>query len=264
MSKEHKTVEDYALGAVNKKTGQRPRKGEGGYLKMLMKMKQNQEKLATGEIVEEDLLRRAFEMAREAFEKQFAEPDVADPENPDPNGDVEYRSAQEDRYRGEYEWDSMNANDEASLNHLLDLEVQQRVLNRELARPHISVKDRTDLLAEIRNVSKDHAVIQKALGMDRATRDTKARTGDPMQVLKEQVKAGAELMQKLMDEFWAVCPTIENEAQLRYMTKHHLGLPYGIVDPLLSTHRRVLGLPIEIQTEDTNTSAPDSPTSVVA
>lgn len=261
VSKEPKSVEDYALGPVNKKTGQRPRKGEGGYLRMLMKMKQNQEALAAQEITEEDLLERAFEMARKQFAKQFDEPEVTE-DNPDPFGDQEYRREQEERYRQEYEWDSLNANDEASLTDLLDLEVQSRILSRALNSQHLSVKDRTELLGERRNIAKDHATLQKALGMDRATRDTKARTGDPMQVLKEQIKSGAEMMQRLIDEAPKQFATAANEGELRILMKHHLGFPYAIVDATLREHRRVLGLSLQIQTEDTPVS--DSPSAVVA
>ena len=56
-------------------------------------------------------------------------------------------------------------------------------------------------------------------------------------------------MRGLIDGFAAVAPSIQNEGELRYLTKHHAGLPYGFIDPLLVAHRRVLGLPLEVQTD---------------
>lgn len=229
-----KTRDDYALGLADK-NGKR----NGGFFKMLMVMRQNQEKIASGELSEEELLESAYRMADQQIAKNMAGPD----EEPQTfnESDQEYRDDQEARYREAYEWN--DTNDEAALQMLLDLEVQQKVLNREFARANMSVKDRTDLLGELRNIAKDHSALQKQLGIDRVSRDSKKRTGDPMENFQNIIADGERKMLELMEEWPTVAAGINDLETLRAMAKHHLGLGmqgYQLLDPLLDAHRRII------------------------
>jgi len=243
MNKPPKTREELALGVLNPRTGKRDK----GYLNMLHVMKQNREKIALGELAEEDLVERAFVMADKEIARREAGPGE-DPINQD-EVDSAYREEQETAYRKQYDWgdDNTNANDEASLQMILDIEIEQRRLQRQMRRVKIDWKERTELLGEMRQLATTHASLQKSLGIDRTARDQQRRTADPMAVLKEQIIAGAAQMQSLLDGWAEVAPTIQSEASLRYLSKHHAGLPYGFIDPLLKAHRRVLGLPEDLQ-----------------
>lgn len=231
-----KTRDDYALGAANKKTGRR----KGGYLAMLKAQNQNQAKLAAGEITEDDLIQRAYELADEQIAKNMAGPD----EEPQTftEADQQYRDEQEARYREVYDWENANPNDEAQLQMLLDLEVQQRVVNREFSAAHMNVKDRTSLLGELRNIAKDHAELQKRLGFDRATRETKKAADDPMAEWQRVVVDGAAKFDELETEALTRFPEAKTLEELRALAKHTLMLDYNIIDCLLENHLRLMGL----------------------
>lgn len=233
MTKPQKTREELALGVLDPKTGKR----KGGFIVAQRKMRQNQEKIAAGIMSEDDLIEAAFRAADNYIARRDAAGDGDDPFAED---DLEYRTAQEERYRELYEWNG--ANDEAALQQLLDLEVQSRSVNRAFSQAHLNVRDRTSLLGELRNIAKDHAALQKALGIDRVTRDNRARDEDPMQALREQIKSGAAKMQALIDEAPEFAAQASSEEELKALMKHTSGLPYGWIDVWLAAHRRVLGV----------------------
>lgn len=230
-----KTRDDYALGVANKQTGKR----DGGFLKMLKKMANNRAKLVSGEISEDDLVVRAYEMADAQIAKNMAGPD----EEPQTfsEEDAAYRAEQEDRYREAYDWSDATPNDEASLQMILDLEVQARVVNREFAVAHMNVKDRKDLLGELRNIAKDHAELQKRLGFDRPSRENKKSSDDPMQEWKRVVESAQQEQARLFSEWPEVAASVSTQEELLALAKHHLQRGYDLLVPLLDAHKRVLG-----------------------
>lgn len=236
-----KTRDELALGVINPKTGKR----EKGYITMLRVMKQNREKLVSGEISEEDLLERAFTMADDEIARREARPGE-DPVTLDA-ADAAYAAAQEERYRREYGWEESNANDDAALTNLIHFEVEIRRLKRNLDKAGIPLDEKVEALKELRLLAKAHTDLQKSLVIDRTTRDNQRRTADPMAVLKQQIEEGAALIQSYIESAPVAFAAVENEASLRMMLKHHLGLPYAIIDSLLAEHRRVLKLPMEIE-----------------
>ena len=234
--KPKKSREDLALGVLNPKTGRR----KGGFIEMYRAMRQWQDWLTSGEKDEDDLIEAAFAKADDFIAKRDAAPGE-DPTT-DYQEDIEYRAAQEERYRSLYEWNE--ANDEAALQQLLDLEVQARATNREFARAHLPVKERVALLGELRNIAKDHSTLQQKLGIDRVTRDDRARKEDPMQALQEQIKLGAAKVRQLREEWAAMAPTILTIEELIARAQHHSGLPQEWIVDTLEAHKRLLGIAV--------------------
>lgn len=230
-----KTREELALGVLNPKTNRR----KGGYIEMYRSMRQWQEWLTSGEKGEDDLIEAAFAQADKMIARRDA--GTSDPGRlADDIEDQEYRQAQEERYRSEYDWNS--SNDEAELQRILDLEVQSRATNREFAKASLNIKDRTALLGELRNIAKDLASLQKGLGIDRPTRDTRRRTEDPMAALHTQIESGAAKMRELVDEWVERSHEAQTIEELRALAKHHLTLPLAVIDATLDAHRRILGV----------------------
>lgn len=229
-------LDELALGRLNPKTGKR----KGGFIGSVRAMKQNQESLAIGDINEDDLIEMAYRQAwnylkREA-ERKNETVDTADEE------DAEYAIEQERRYREEYDWDESNANDDAGLVMLIELEVQSRRLKRELNKSGIAWKERTELLGELRNIAKDHAVLQKSLQIDRATRDNRSRTEDTMEALRTQIRLGADKVRQLREEWAEVAPECKTIEELVARAQHHSGMPAEWVLATLAAHRRLLGV----------------------
>lgn len=228
-----KTREELALGVIDPKTGKR----KGGFIVAQRKMKQNQEAMAAGLLSEDELVEKAFRAADAYIARRDAAGDGDDPFSDD---DADYRLEQKERYEELYEWN--DANDRAALEQLLDLEVQSRAVNREFSRAHLNVKDRTSLLGELRNIAKDHAALQKALGIDRITRDSRARSEDPMQALREQIKLGADYVRQLREEWPSVAPTVKSMEELVALAQHHSGMPVEWVQATLAAHKRLLAV----------------------
>ncbi len=221
-----------------------PEQRAGGLLAQFRSQKQNVAALANGEKSEEDLLRQAYSAALSRLEGRIAASDAV----AEAASDDAYRADQEARYRSGYGWDETNVNDEVQLDNLLDLAVEMRRVRRELKRATGS-RERGSLRDQLRDLGRSFGDRQTSMGIDKLAREAHSRNADPMTVLQEQIEDGAAMMQRLIDDFGAVAPTIENEGELRYMTKHHAGLPYEFIDPLLLAHRRVLGLPQVVPTD---------------
>lgn len=230
-----KTRDELALGVLNPKTGKR----KGGYVNMYRAMKQWQEWLVSGEKSEDDLIEAAFEKADEVIERRSGDTGeqgviAAAAE------DIEWRAEQEARYKAEFDWN--DANDESALQFILDLEVQMRALNRELAKAKISIGDRVELTKEMRNFAKDHAGLQKSLGIDRVSRENRKRGEDPMAELKRQITQGAAYVQQLRDEWVEVAPDIKTEEELVARMQHHSGLSQEWITASLDAHKRLIGV----------------------
>lgn len=229
-----KTRDELALGVLNPKTGKR----RGGYVNMYRAQKQWQEALTSGDKSEEDLIEAAFEYADKIIDKRSGETGEQS-EIALAAEDLEWRGDQEARYRIQYEWN--DANDEASLQMLLDLEMHLRSLNRALLDVR-NIKDRVELTKELRNFAKDHVDIQKKLGVDRVSRENRRRDEDPMTALREQIKLGADYVRKLREEWSSVADEVVSIDELVARAQHHSGLPQDWIQATLRAHARLLGV----------------------
>jgi hypothetical protein len=165
--------------------------------------------------------------------------------------DEDYRLQQEEKYRAEYEWNT--SNDEAALVHLLDLEVQIRSINRDIL-ASASANDRDKLRKSLTDTVREHRQLQQNLGIDRPAREKKTATGDPMddwdRIKREATVKKQQQLEKFLHGDGKMIKGIENvetEGELRDIIKYGLLLKFDVIDPLLSHHRRVLGLPTEVQ-----------------
>jgi len=226
--------DDLALGKRDKH-GNRPK--SGGYKRMYEVMQQNKEKLLSGEIDEDDILQMAYDKAERELARRAAGDSIKGTLT---EQDLAYRASQEQRYRDLFTWN--DANDEAALNALLDLELQQRVITRDLASASLNVKDRTALTSELRNLAKDHTDIQKRLGIDALTRDTKARAEDPMQEFRAQQEAAEAYFNAMVSESSLAAAAANTVEELRALMAHHLAIPrYSAIDPWLLAYDRIQG-----------------------
>jgi hypothetical protein len=154
--------------------------------------------------------------------------------------DYDYRKRKEREYRSDYEWN--DSNDEASLEHLLNLEIQIRQINRELEDPDRGTVEKEKLRKSLVDITKERRQLESGLGIDRVTRAKHDERGDPMDDW-DRIKKEAALKKKMMrDEFTQKATNAQTEAQLRDMIKVGLLLKFDVVDVLLANHRRVLGL----------------------
>ena len=159
--------------------------------------------------------------------------------------DLEWRANRENSYREQYEWN--DANDEASLDALLSLEMQMRVITRELEDPHTEDKFLAELRRDLANLTKEHRTLQKDLGIDRNTRQ-KERSQKNVVDDWDRIKQDArDKLEALIDEFGEQAAKVETEADLRDRMKYHFAIPFRAVDDVLSHHRRVLGLDPTVQ-----------------
>jgi hypothetical protein len=157
--------------------------------------------------------------------------------------DEDYRQKQERKYRDDYQWNS--SNDESSLGHILDLEVQIRQINREIDEAGILDKDK--LRSRLNDTIKEHRLSMAALGIDRISREKKTQTGDPMDDWERIKKEALTKKEMHRAEFIEKAASASTEAELRDIIKYGLLLTFKEIDPLLSNHRRVLGLEPEVE-----------------
>lgn len=215
---------------------------KAGY-KQALTRKQNLNPDGTLKVTEDDLQYQAYRYMEKQFElnekRDQLQSEVAARYSLE---DEEYRQQQEKRYRDDYEWNT--SNDEAALDHLIALEIQMRQINRELA---TGAADKDKLRKSLNDTSREHRQSMAALGIDRISREKKSSSGDPMddwERIKEEASIKkAQQKKKFLDKM----PQISTEAELRDIIKYGLLWSFDVIDPLLSAHRRVLGLPEEVQ-----------------
>lgn len=205
-----------------------------------------QAKLASGEISEDELWEMAARWADrqiELREKRLIGDKVTREEKQE--SDLEWRESRLNAYRSQYEWN--DANDEGSLDALVSLEMQMRVVSRELEDPKTDDNALKDLRASMANLSKEHRTLQKDLGIDRSTRE-KAKSAKNIVDDWDRIKQeAAEKLESLIVEFHEWAEQVETEADLRDRMKYHFAIPFAAVDDVLSNHRRVLGLDTDVQ-----------------
>lgn len=214
-------------------------------IRMYRNLPQYRDKLLSGEMDDEDLFIMASKYADNqiaAREKRLTE--AAEGKTKEVEADDKYREKQEAAYRKGFSWDSPN--DEASLQHLLDLEVQIKHINDELnASSDPDVKDK--LRRALPNTVKEHRSLQEKLGIDKVTRGKAAaarNTVDDWDRIKQEAK---QKLKDLSEEFALKVDAVTSEAELRDRMKYHFAIPFFAVDSILANHRRVLGLDVEVE-----------------
>lgn len=209
-------------------------------LRMYNAMPQYRMKLASGDMTEEDMYIMASNWADrqlEAREKRLA--GESEDRHEERLDDLDYRREQETSYRKGFVWES--ANDESSLEHLLDLEVQIRQIGRELE----ASKDpgaKNELRKTLSNTVKEHRTLQKDLGIDRVTRSKAEQAKSSVDEWERIKKDAKRKLEQLANEFADEAGKVKTEGELRDRLKYHGAIPFRMVDDILSNHRRVLGL----------------------
>ena len=159
--------------------------------------------------------------------------------------DAEWRENRLSSYKEQYDWN--DANDLASLEGLVSLEMQIRVVTRELEDPETNEATLKDLRASLANLTKEHRGLQKDLAIDRSTRE-KERSQRNIVDDWDRIKAEAkEKLESLIVEFREEAAKVETEADFRDRMKYHFAIPFEAVDDVLRNHRRVLGLDENVQ-----------------
>lgn len=219
------------------------------YFRMYSNMVQNKTKLASGEISEEDLWIRAYDKADQKIKEELDQGYDAVEKVRDAHQElVKFRNERENQYRTAYDWNT--SSDERTLNNILDNEVYTREITQELERPALTQLEREKLLDRHSKLIKDHRDLLSSAGVDRLSREKKAQTFEPMEDWDRVKRQAFEKMEELRREFGLAADRCEDEFELMNIMKYHLGFEFdGIIGKILSTHRRTLGLPEELQSE---------------
>jgi hypothetical protein len=228
-----------------------------GYFNMYRTQRQNQEKLAAGDITNEDLWAQAYEKAEKVIEERMLVLTGGAQTALDLSQEIRvYREAQETRYRELFEWNS--ANDEASLSNILDVESQIFEVDRKLLNTTISSTDRDRMMDRHGKLVKQHADLVSLAGIDRVSREKKKDTTGPIEDWNAIKAKASDHMEKMKETFGQAAQEAQTESQLRDAIKYHLGVPFkGIIDVILSNHRRVLNLDTEVQEDDAEIKRPE-------
>jgi hypothetical protein len=215
-------------------------------LRMYRVMPQYRDKLASGLMSEDELWEMAARYADKQIEKRHGML-LGEKKSREEmlKSDLDFKNDREEAYRNQYEWN--DSNDEASLEALTSLEMQLRVVTRDLEDPATPSDALKELRNQLANLTKEHRTLQKDLGIDRPQRERKQadkNTVDDWDRIKKEAK---EKLEQLTEEFglWAV--QVKTEAELRDRMKYHFAIPFHAVDVILTEHRRVLGLDTNVQ-----------------
>jgi hypothetical protein len=205
--------------------------------------------LAAGDLTKEDIRLMAYDKADATIAKRFDNLRSAGDKAQEFQDEIQqYRGVQERNYRSLYEWNS--ANDETSLKNILDNECQIFEIDSRLSKLDLTSTDRDKLMDRHSKLIELHAKLLLSAGIDRVSREKKRETAGPMEDWILIKRKAALHMERMKSEFPDEAAKAKSEIELRDAIKHHLGMPFGgIIDVILREHRRVLGLPKDIDTD---------------
>lgn len=207
--------------------------------------KQNKNDDGTLKVTEDDLWYQANQYAEKQMERYYKGEEATRQVHARMTvEDEEYRSQRLKTYYDDYEWNT--SNDIASLEHLLDLEVNIRQINRELNEGDKSTVEKDKLRKNLTDSIRERRQLEQSLGIDRVAREKKSTSGDPMSEWTKILEEAREKKRQQRDEFLTLIEDIKTEAELRDRIKVGLLLKFDVIDPLLSAHRKVLGLSPEV------------------
>ena len=207
--------------------------------------KQNRNPDGSLKVTEDDLQYQAHNYMQKMLDKDAAQSVLRKEHQERMNlEDEDYRLQQEEKYRSEYEWNT--SNDESSLTHLLDLEVQIRSINRDIINS-LNVADKDKLRSRLTDTVREHRQLQHDLGIDRPAREKKVASGDPMDDWDRIKREATVKKQQQREKFLTEVQGVKTEGELRDIIKYGLLLKFDVIDTMLEHHRRVLGLSTEVQ-----------------
>lgn len=220
-----------------------------GYQKMYKVMRQYREKLASGDMTDEDLWNLAYEKADKVIDDRMKALTGRSEDALDLSIQIQsFREAQEGNYRDLYEWNT--ANDETSLIHILDTECSIYEIDTKLRNTAISTVDRDRLMDRHSKLVELHAKLLSAAGIDRVTREKKKEATGPMEEWTSIKRRAKDHMDNLKASFPERARSAKTESELRDAMKYHLGVPFdGLIDVILREHRRVLGMDPKVEVE---------------
>lgn len=212
-----------------------------GFFKMYKSGAQWKAKLIADEVTEEELWEMAYAKADERIEKRLEVLQGQHRENTDwAKADQLYAEEREEQYRRDYDWTVRS--DEKILENIIAAEVNIRRVERNLQDMNMGVKERSETLRNLMDLSKTHKDLLQAAGIDRLSREKRKATSDPIEDWERIKQLAHKKMEELKEEFSTKASEAKTEAELRDRMKFHLGYPFEIIDAALSAHRRVLGL----------------------
>lgn len=216
------------------------------YFRMYKAMKQNREKLASGEIDNDDLWDMAYAKADEAIEIRSRKLANDHDEKVTKVEEVQqFRAEREREYRDAYEWNT--SNDKQSLSNIIDTEVLIFQVQRDLRNLSMTLVEREKMIERHSKLTSLHADLLIKAGIDRVARDKKRETNQPFDDWLTVKRLGEDKMRTLQSVFPKALSECRTESELRDSIKYHLGFPFdGIIDPLLIHHRRILGLDLKL------------------
>lgn len=214
-------------------------------IRMYKQLPQYKLKLEIGEMTEDELRYMAEEWAdkkiheklRSNSDKQLNDEDIK-------SEDAKYREKQRRNYRQEFDWN--NANDEASLDQLLDLELQIRAIRRDMEKAG-DYKSKNSYRNALTKAIAEHRNLQKDLQIDRSSREKKRTTTNVIDDWDRIKIDAAKKIKELNEEFIEMASESKTESELRDKIKFHGVIPFEMVDAILTHHRRVLGLDTNIE-----------------
>jgi hypothetical protein len=209
-------------------------------------MRQNKEKLASGEMTNDDIWVMAYDLADRKIEERL---NVLRGKHYDKEQLAkeiqQYREEQDLKYRELFDWNG--ANDETTVKNILDVECNIYEVKRALSDVSLAMEARDKLYDRHTKLVMAHKDLLTAAGIDRLSREKKQTTAQPIEDWFRVKRAGHDKMVELERAFPLEAANCETEADLRDLIKYSLGYDFAVIDAILSSHRRTLGLPTEVE-----------------
>jgi hypothetical protein len=153
--------------------------------------------------------------------------------------DEEFRQRRMTEYQEVYsDWDE--ASDMALLINLVELEVQFRVIRRDLTRSSM-LADKEKYWKALRENSEAQKSLQVTLGIDKKSRDATRSSGNPMDNWRDIKDEIGDWVDMLIEEFPKEAGSVETEAELRDLMKIKLSWPFVVIDSVIENLKRVNG-----------------------
>lgn len=207
------------------------------YYQGYLRLRQYRDKLDAGTIDHAFLRKQAEARAIQAIhDEQTIANRKSVNEEEDLEDDARFRESRLDEYEAAAEWDE--AGDKALLSSLIELEVQHRVIKRDLSRA-TSLNDKEKYWKALRENSIAQRDLQIVLGIDKKTREQARASGNPMdnwQQIKDEIGEWADM---LVDEFAQEAEQTKTVQELKDLMKIKLSWPLAVIDSVVYNLDRV-------------------------
>lgn len=210
-------------------------------LRMYKNQPQWSRKIAKGELTHQDITRMAYETAQTWYDEQqdrLEGTQTAQKNMRLPPEDVEaYRQTRLSAYLENFDWNE--ALDKASLDALVELEVQLHIIKHDLQMPKLSTGDKGKLVDAMMDLSMKSADLRTKLGVDRKSRELAKTNKSPVEKMDEQVSRFALFMKERIERFPEVADNVDSERNLREAARYFLGLDFRFVDAIMVNTKRL-------------------------